>query len=429
MESLHVAIVGAGVGGLALARALQCKGIGKVTIFERSPELRARGGHIAIMPAALNGPLSFLEDIGVADPIWECCVKNSAVRHMSNGKLLVEIPFPDEYKIARITRESLVEILAESLHPGTLRFGSVVTGFSEKPDSVQVMFKDGPAEEFDILVGADGINSAISAALFPDESKPSYAGFVTYVALAPGITIPDPNCYQEFFGTTRHGIGARVTGIAGGGRNSSWDLISVTVREADVVTNEWDNEATAKETRQILEDMGDSVPSWTLDVVDRAERIWKWGMFEHAQKRAWVSESGRVAILGDAAHAMVPYLGMGANSALMDAMVLSKELTKAMESSCSSESIRAALIAYETERKETCEALVKDSRHKGTAMTATGLAASVRDATFKLDYLGKKLNSSPSSFLQWCGHTIQAIIASAIDTADTYSRSNGYHVS
>jgi salicylate hydroxylase len=318
-----------------------------------------------------------------------------------------------------------VEILAESLQPGTVRFGSVVTGFSEKPDGVRVMLKDAPAEDFDILVGADGINSAISATLFPNESKPSYAGFVTYVALAPGISIPDPHCYQEFFGTTCHGIGARVTGIAGGGRNSKWDCISVTVREANSVTNEWDNEATAKETRQILEDMGDSVPSWTLEVVDRSERIWKWGMFEHAQKRTWVSEGGRVAIMGDAAHAMVPYLGMGANSALMDAMVLSKELNNAMETSCNDDSIRAALTAYETARKETCEALVKDSRHKGIAMTATGSAASIRDRTLMLSWIGKKLQSSPYSPLRWCGDALQAGIVSAIDTADAYSSSNG----
>merc|ERR1712070_235489 len=104
-----------------------------------------------------------------------------------------------------------------------------------------------------------------------------------------------------------------------------------------------------------------------------SERGMKWGIYEHAAKPSWISPKSRMVLLGDAAHAMAPYLGKGAQAAMIDAQVLAQQLLE--------KPLSDALAAYESQRKPACEAIAKHAHFEGLSITSFGLAAAYRSTT------------------------------------------------
>jgi len=374
MPSLHkgsrIAIVGGGVGGLTLANLLQQQGFEKITVLEKWQEVKTRGGHISIMPESLGGALPVMEVLGFKEKLAEFVAPSGNLKMLSNGRVLRDITIPMG---PRIMREALQQMLLEKLKPGTVHFGKTVSSFSEHSDRVKLLLDDGTAESFDLAVACDGINSTMAAQLFPDFGK-KFSGFVSYVCLAHGEFLPDAIYGHHVFGDGR---GANFGGIQGYGLDGRWDMVGFTVRSDVPTSNDWDSEGTKEEIEQLFEFMqkhsGDC-PSSVRTVVEKSDRIMRWGIYEHEPKPTWISPGGKVALLGDAAHAMAPYLGQGAQSAMLDAHALATEI-------CQDQPLAKALQAYETRRKPICERIVASANFRGLGITSCGIAASYHTAT------------------------------------------------
>jgi len=366
-KSSRVAIVGGGVGGLTLANALQQQGFENVTVFEQWATVKARGGHISCRPADQGGALGVLDRLGLRKEVEAVAQRTHwTILQMFNARQNVRV---ENYFLGpRIMREALQQILLGGVKPETLRFGMCLRDICEHSDGVELRFDGGDAERFDLVVAADGINSVVAPRLFPHESSKAFSGFVCYVCVAQGEFVPDGTFFEQHVDCGDHGFCIRST--SGFGFDGRWDLAAFVVRSDTPVPNSWDSEGTKGHVRPFLAAMEarGCRPQWLADLVESSQRVWRWGIYEHAPKRTWISPSGRAVLLGDAAHAMAPFMGLGAQAAMLDAEALAEELARGQP-------LAESLRAYEGRRKGPCEEIVSRANYEGRAITSFGVAA------------------------------------------------------
>jgi 2-polyprenyl-6-methoxyphenol hydroxylase-like FAD-dependent oxidoreductase len=294
-------VVGAGVGGLAAGVALQRRGW-DVTVLERAPALENVGAGLAVAPNALKAldalglggeirALAALQgEAGITRPDGRWIARTDAAR--------AEARYGDPTVV--VHRAALVGLLAGALAPDTLRTGVAVTDVD--PDTGRVSTPDGELTG-DLVVAADGIDSAIRARLFPEHPGPVYAGVTSW-----RVVVPHPG------GTLRPvevwGRGT-VFGIAvlGDGRVYCYATAPAPpgARAAD-------------EKAELLRHFGGFAPP-VPQLIRSADAVLRTDIrcLDRPPDRF---HHGRVALLGDAAHAMTPNLGQGACQALEDAVVL-----------------------------------------------------------------------------------------------------------
>jgi len=396
-----IAIVGGGIGGLTLANALQKQGYERVTVFEQWEHMKTRGGHISIMPAASGGSLPVLEALGLHEKVHAVAPTVRGIKSLANRHVLGEYPISLG---PRIMREALQHILLENLRPDTVCLGKALCGFKEEGNNVELLFEDGVTEMFDLVVAADGISSTVSRQLFPDSGK-QFSGFVYYACLAKGAYVPEGLFYDHHV----HGAGKAFTvrAVSGAGLDGRWDGAYFVVRADTPASSAWDSEGTKEHIQPLLALMREHAggcPSWLTEIVEKSERVWKWGIYEHSSKPSWISAGGRVVLLGDAAHAMAPFLGLGAQSAMLDAHALAAELMR-------DQPLADALLAFETQRKGPCEQITRMANFEGMGVTSFGLAAAYRNSLKDLvrkwyGFLGtlspRWFGQSAAALLVWC---------------------------
>ncbi|MEY9212243.1 FAD-dependent monooxygenase [Thermobifida halotolerans] len=299
----HAVVIGGGVGGLAAALALQRRGW-TVTVCERAPSLDPVGAGLAVAANALKA----LDVLGVGDAVRELsAVRGQAGIRRRDGRWLVRVCA--ERAAARhgdppvpLTRAALVGLLAERLTPGTLRPGTTV--HSADPDSGRVTTSAGDLDA-DLVVAADGIHSAIRRALFPDHPGPAYAGVTSWRMLVPRDGLPCPAA--ESWGA------GRVFGVL----PLAGDLVYC--YGTDTVPAGGRSADERAELLRLFGDWHDPIPR-LLEAADPA-RILRTDVYSLSRPLP-AFHRGRIALLGDAAHAMTPYLGQGACQAVEDAVVL-----------------------------------------------------------------------------------------------------------
>jgi 2-polyprenyl-6-methoxyphenol hydroxylase-like FAD-dependent oxidoreductase len=369
-QDSRIAIVGGGIGGLTLAKALQQKGWNCVTVFEQWQALKSRGGSISVMPGLLGGCEPVLESLGLRDKVAAVGRPTSSIESSYNGQVVTKM----QYSLGiRVMREALQRILFESLAPGTVRMGTSIRGFHEYDNCVELEFDNDAVEKFDLVVAADGITSKMAENIFPNTGK-QFAGTVIYSCLARGEFLPC-DFYEHHVNCGHHGFTIRA--FAGSGFDGRWDTVNFCVRSDIPVSSNWDAEGTKDNIKPLLDAMqryGGGCPDWISQLVDASERVMRWGIYETGLKPSWTSSVGKIVLLGDAAHAMAPFLGMGAQSAMLDAHVLASELGQ-------HEHLVDALIAYQAQRKGSCEQLMSKAKFEGLAITSFGAAAAYRNAT------------------------------------------------
>jgi len=330
----RVLIAGGGLGGIATALALQQQGIDSV-VFERAPELRDGGAGLHIFT---NGMLA-LAHLGLADQVAKIAPAQSVCHFAtSTGRVIGTYPvgeFVERYgqPTVAIGRSDLHGILRDALTAPVVT-GAEVTGYTEHADGVSVHFADGTSQDGDLLVGADGVRSAVRAGLLGPQ-PPDYTGYIAWrghARMSPE-EFP-PGTFQALFGPgtrfTYYDIAPGVVhwmsvanGPAGGRDDGTPEqtLDMLRARHAG-----WTDPV-----RQILDA---TVPESILrgDVVDRKpDPVWG---------------RGRVTLLGDAAHAVSFNIGQGACLAIEDALVLAEQLA------APGATVTGALRAYEAERQE-----------------------------------------------------------------------------
>jgi salicylate hydroxylase len=356
---MRIAIVGAGIGGLSLAGFLNQSGIHEVHLFERSHKLSSRGGTIR-----LDTPTQeVLAQLGVIDEVCRTGIRLERIENFGNGKT---IGYRDDTHeraepLVSISREALQAILSRTTGSAAVHMGREVCDICENNDLAELSFETGGTASFDLVIGADGIYSIINDALFPGKDMPEFTGFVVYFCIAKGAYVPGLKYVEHFI--SRGNTGFRQVTAAGGGSDGRWDSLQITTR-GEPCSSEWSAEGTYDEVRYYLDLAGDHCLPGAREILENADRTFKWGMFQSPARETWISPRQRVVLLGDAAHAMAPFTGQGACSAIQDSQCLATELA--------TQDRETALRNYENARKPICEKSIAEANRRGMLITAHG---------------------------------------------------------
>lgn len=317
-SSCRIAIVGGGLAGLAAANALKTFGI-EAQVFEAAPALGEIGAAVNASPQAVKA----LRAIGVGEPI-------AAVGHLSRGIYTRNmqtgeyLEFNDRFKAAEkfgapyytFHRADLLEALASTLDRGTIHPGHRLTGIEETGGRVALAFANGVNAEADYVIGADGIRSVVRHALYGDDN-PAYTGQMVWRALLNGGDVPEdvmePMGHTQWVGPGCHFIAYYIR---------QKRMVNIVTQED---TDKWVEEGWS--TRGDVNEMRASFPNpeprlaKLLGIVTECS---KWGLFTRPLTRNW--GRGRIQLIGDAAHAMLPNAGQGACQAFEDAYILGRWL-------------------------------------------------------------------------------------------------------
>jgi salicylate hydroxylase len=310
----EVTVLGAGVAGLAVARALALRGA-RVTVLEQADAIREVGAGLQISP---NGA-AVLRALGLGDALEGASTRATAVR-------LVDGPSGDtvlRLDLARlrpgqgyhlIHRADLIDILAQGARDAgvDLRLLQQVVRVETATSRPRVTTAQGTNITSDLLIGADGLHSRVRGAL-----NGTVAPFFTF-QIAWRATIPatpgDPPEAEVHMGPGRHLVSYPLRG--GTMRN----IVAVEERRRWVEEG-WSLREDPLEMRLAFEGFNARARGW----LEMAQDVWLWGLFRHAVAQVWHA-GGHTAILGDAAHPTLPFLAQGANMALEDAWVLAASL-------------------------------------------------------------------------------------------------------
>jgi 2-polyprenyl-6-methoxyphenol hydroxylase-like FAD-dependent oxidoreductase len=314
--TMRAIIIGGGIGGMTAAIGLRQAGI-DVAVFERAPEPREVGVGISLWSNAIRA----LKKIGAADRVIEAGgeIRVGELR-TSLGRLLSRIDVArmnaDLGPSLLLHRADLLDALLACLPSGVVTFGARCTRVEHDPTGATPVFTDGRRERADVLIGADGINSVVSAALH-GETRARYSGYTCWRAI---VDVPAelvaPGYVSEYWGRgSRFGIGR-----LGGGRSGC--VYWYATRNAPPEGRDGDVKAElgalfGRWTHPIPEVLAltDRDAVIRSDIVDRPPlpRSCPWG-------------AGRITLLGDAAHPTTPNLGQGAAMAIESSVVLARLL-------------------------------------------------------------------------------------------------------
>jgi salicylate hydroxylase len=334
---MRVGIAGGGLGGLSAALFLLRAGVGDVRVFEQQRELSEIGAGIQVAPNAVR----LLQRLGVGDALAGVAVPFEVAwefRRWKDGSILFSQSFGAEGEARfgapylAVHRADLLRVLADALPGGVVSAGSHVSGI----DGERFVFADGSASEpCDVLVGADGIHSVVRDVV-AGPGSPSFTGLAAYRALVPAGEAPAfarrPVC-SIWLGPRRHFVHYPVSGgayvnlvtanPAGDWREESWTAPG---EVADFLAefSGWD--------------------AAVLQLIAAARETKRYAFYAREPITTWVS--GRIALLGDAAHPMLPFFAQGAGQAIEDGAVLARCLA------AGAADVGAALRRYESLRVE-----------------------------------------------------------------------------
>ena len=348
---MHVLIAGGGIGGLTTALAFLKRGH-RVTVFEQSHQLDEVGAGLQISP---NG-MHVFDALGVSARVEKDAFRPRAqeLRFGKGGGRILSIPLRD---IARdrwggeylhVHRADLIDALGGALidrAPDAVRLGCRVTGYRQDESSITAVLDSGEEVSGDLLVGADGIHSAIRTRI-NGEDKPRYTGNVAWRVVVPVSALGQyapPETASVWVGSRRHAVTYRLR------RGSLANLVGV-VECKERLIESW----TATGAReQALKDFKGWSPV-IRTILEKAETLNRWALYDRDPLPKWVD--GRAVLLGDACHPMLPFLAQGAVMAIEDAYVLARLVTQR-------ETLPEALAAYENEGKPRTSRVQAGARH------------------------------------------------------------------
>lgn len=350
-RTTRIAVIGGGIGGLTAAHALRLRGF-EPRVYEAAPELKEIGAGVALHPNAMKALRALDLESPVRSLAWES--EYQVVRHWRSGRIVTKTPqrgYLDRRFGATgctVHRADLLDVLAAALPVGTVQLGARCVSVQSNAHGASARFTDGSEVEADVIIGADGIHSAVRRSLVGPDA-PRFTGKVCWRFLLPVDAVKDADLSNYTLWIGPHG-----------------SVVVYLVRRGDVVNAvaHCDNDTWMEESWTTECDPSEALANFAgwheplLRLFEASERHYKWALFERDPLPAWTS--GRATLLGDAAHPMLPYLGQGAAQAIEDGCVL------AMALSVLTDDFGAALQLYEQSRLWRTTRVVLAARARGT---------------------------------------------------------------
>lgn len=313
----RIAIIGGGIGGLVAGLALRKAGHNPV-IYERATAFAEVGAGISLSPNAVSG----LEWLGMTEFLTGNANEplDQFLLHGENGDLLRAIDrrtCRETYGAAyyQMHRADLLAELVRRFGTGNCRFAKQLIGAEQAGSDLSLAFADGTTVSADIVIAADGLRSIMRDILF-ETPAPVFSGHVAWRALIPADKL-GPEAVAR----------SNINHI-GAGRN----LVTYPVRGTDLVnmvaltrSDDWAEESwSAKASKAELAEYFTGWAPYVENVIAAVPdyELYRWGLFIRTPLQQW--KQGPIALLGDAAHPMLPYMGQGASSAIEDGIVLGR---------------------------------------------------------------------------------------------------------
>jgi salicylate hydroxylase len=343
----RIAVIGGGIGGLAAALALERRGA-EVAVYEQSPIHSEIGAGINLTPNAVKafralGLEGDIESIGWGSE-W------LMIRSWKSGRTISQVrrgEFRQKFGAPNLTvhRADLLDVLRSALKTTKIRLGTRCVAVEPGDRIAVACFADGSEIEADVVIGADGIHSAVRESLFGADT-PRFTGCICWRGMAPVDDVPrDINTMDGtmWLGPHGHVVHYRVR---------RGELVNIV---AHVDSDAWTEESWTRECG--VAEVMTTYAAWNSALTRLypcSTRWYKWALYDRDPLEQW--SKGRATLLGDAAHAMLPYLGQGAAMAVEDGCVLAAMITR------HGEDLGEALVAYERLRAPRAKAAVLGSR-------------------------------------------------------------------
>jgi salicylate hydroxylase len=351
-RNIRVAIIGAGLGGLAAAGALRQHGI-EVVVYERAPQLGEVGAGIQLGPNAVKvlralgleralRPLT-AEPVNYVSLAWD----DARIRYREPMKGPYAVQYGAPYLMAH--RADLHRLLCGLVPAESVRLGAQCTGISSAGGDAVAAFADGSQIEADVVVGADGINSTVRESLFGVQPV-RFTQQMAWRCIVPIESVPTQvgigrDEYVGWIGPAGHVICYPIRGGA---------LYNIF---AGHVTDEWVDESWAVPSS--IDELLAGYRGWNpalLEMLAQVSDCYKWGIRDRDPLPRWTA--GTVTLLGDAAHPMMPTLAQGAAISLEDGFALARHLAQHRDEPA------RGLAGYEAERRPRASRVVLQAREQ-----------------------------------------------------------------
>ena len=359
----RVLIVGGGIGGLFAANALLKHGL-EVSVYEQAPALGEVGAGVYITPNSVRQ----LERVGLGAAVekWGARVgpKSHYFRHDGTPIAPVQVTDASGWNANfGMHRADLVDFLAAALPAGVVHCGHRAVGFEEKGGLARVRFANGATAEADVVVGADGIHSELRPYVFPP-SKPVFHGTIAYRGLVSRERLPGwpMDRWQMWAGPSKHFLVFPV-------RHGEMVNYVGFVPADEEMKESWSAAGNPDVLRAEFEGWDPRIGS----VLRQVDQCFRWALYDREPLPTW--SKGRLTLLGDAAHPMLPHLGQGANQSIEDGMALASILSQ-----LDNARVPAALAAYERLRRERVAQVQLGARQHGLRVDSAYADLARRDA-------------------------------------------------
>ena len=358
-----IVIVGGGIGGLFAANALIAQGL-RVSVYEQAPVLGEVGAGVYITPNSVRQ----LQRVGLGPDVekWGAKVGNGSCYFHQDGSEIARVQVTDSSgwnATYGMHRADLVGMLAKNLPTDVVHTGHQCTGFERRGDVARVTFANGAVAEADVVVGADGIHSVLRQHVTP-ASRPVFSGSVTYRGIVRSELVPDwpKQSWMMWLGKGRHFLAFPMR---------AGTLINFVgfVPADENVKESWSAAGDPDALRR-------EFAGWDPRIgylLGQVETTFRTALYDRDPLPTWTR--GRLTLLGDAAHAMLPHLGQGANQSIEDGMALATILTNTDRTT-----VLAALLAYERLRRDRTAKVQSGSRENGLRYDTLKSDIKTRDA-------------------------------------------------
>ena len=358
--SLRVAVVGGGIGGIAAATALLQRGL-DVHLYEQAPALTEVGAGVAIQP---NG-VRMLERLGLGDELRRYGARFVEPQFRNADGSFAAAMWPPELagkiEFYGMHRADLLAMFVGKLPAGIVHTGHRCIGFEQDNAQATLTFANGNRTTADVVIGADGIHSTLQQFVVAP-SSPRFSGQVAHRGIVSAASVGwRPGAMRNWLGAWKH-------------------FLVFPVRANELI-NYVGFVTTEEQTRESWSAPGDPAAlarefaGWdpmVEAILAQAKHTFRWGLYDREPLATWTK--GRLTLLGDAAHPMLPHAGQGANQAIEDAVAVAVVLARTTRASAP-----RALQIYEQLRRDRTAAVQQRSRLNGARYYASGDQVPARD--------------------------------------------------